>query len=159
MADQPDDQGGPVLQHRGEGGLELLRVQADRTPHALSWENTSSMTSSIGGSSTVRSVTGRSARSRSVTRAVSRLGNTQRGQAVLAGHHLPVGAQVRLAILQPDDDRLVGREALHQGCEVAVEEEPSVVDDDDPAAERLHVRHVVAGEEDGGAEPLAVFQR
>ena len=42
--------------------------------------------------------------------------------------------------------------------QLAVEQEPAVVDDDHPPAERFHVGHVVAGEEDGRAGAAVVLR-
>ena len=52
-----------VSHHRGERGLKLLNVHLEECDHGEAWVKTWSMTSSIGGSSTSRSITGRSASS------------------------------------------------------------------------------------------------
>ena len=73
-ADQPDHHRRPVLELFGQGGLAQGPVDIRQALHATSWAKTCSITASIGGSSTVRSSTGRSLSKRPVTRAVSALG-------------------------------------------------------------------------------------
>ena len=110
------------------------------------------MTSSIGGSSTFRSSDlllgeepgGRRATSPPSARAASpsrrRGGSPRRSRR---GRPAPFSSATA--------DRLVGRERVGQPGEVAVEQDPPVVDDDDALAERLDVRHVVAREQHGRA--------
>ena len=74
--DEPDDEGGAVLQHLGSPCAKQHGVNVRESPHAVSWANTCSITSSMGGSSTVRSTTGRSVRMRPVTAAVSPFGTS-----------------------------------------------------------------------------------
>ena len=57
---------------------------------------------------------------------------------------------------QAHGEALVGPHPAHQRLQVAVVDQPAVVDDDDARAERGHVVHVVAGEQHRRAEPLVV---
>ena len=118
--------------------------------HALA--NTSSMTSSIGVSSTVRSTTVCSTSSRPVTDAVVARAHAEGDDRAvgLGPDDLPVTGQVGRR-LELDHQRALGGEALAQLGEVAVEQQATVVDDDHPLAQGLDVGHVVAGQQDRGA--------
>ena len=76
---------------------------------------------------------------------------------VLAAHHLAVLRQVGRTVEQRDADRLGRRELVGQRGEGAVEQDPAVVDDDHPLAQRLDVGHVVARQQHRRARPLVVL--
>ena len=58
--------------------------------------------------------------------------------------------------LEAEGDALVRANVVHERLERAVVREPPAVDDDDTRAERRHVLHVMAREDDRGPEALVV---
>ncbi len=69
-----------------------------------------------------------------------------------------VAAQVvGIGVGQHHADQLEGRDAARKVVDAAVVFQVAVVDDDDALAQRGHIGHVVAGEQDGGAGAAVVF--
>ena len=67
-----------------------------------------------------------------------------------------VGAEVETFLIELDDDRLAGRELLDQAAEGTVEQQLTVVDDDDPFTQGLDVGHVMARQQHSGIVELVV---
>ena len=113
---------------------------------------TCSITSSTGGSSMVRSVTPCSDSSRPATAAERSLSTRSVIRSPSTRHHLAVRGE-RGRVDRPDRgrDRLALGVAGGQRPQRAVVEDRAVVDHDHALAQRLHVGHVVAGQQHGRA--------
>jgi hypothetical protein len=86
-----------------------------------------------------------------------RLRHPQRHPVALVMDDLAVGVERGGAVREHDADRLVRGELVREARERAVEEDPAVMDHDHALAQRLHVCHVVARQQDGRAVAAVVL--
>src|SRR5690349_1466363 len=64
--------------------------------------------------------------------------------------HRAISRQIHGRVLKSDVDRLVSREAVAQVRQIAVKKQVTVVKDKHTLAERLHVSHIMTGQQNGG---------
>jgi hypothetical protein len=73
------------------------------------------------------------------------LGYTQFHLPLFCGDDLSIGSETRISFRCLHGNRFGGGEALRQFAQVPIEKDLPTLNDDDAAAQRFHVGHVVAG--------------
>ena len=141
--------------------MARLTAAASRAALALrAAANSSRITSSSGGSSIARSTTGSApSASRTTALAASLARPDSTACAASCDDHRAQRARASARSTGCDSrttTRLSGRTALHQRAQIAVVDQPALVDHDHARAERGHVVHVVAGEQHRRAVALVV---